>query len=136
LTFLLDSDRVIDYLLGQSAATALLQLLESEGLAISEVTFGEIYDGIFHSKDPVAAEIVFQRFLTRVTVLSLSPAIWKRFAHIRGSLRRRGQLIPDFDILIAATAIHHDLTLVTRNQKHLARIPGLKLDVEYDDTPQ
>jgi predicted nucleic acid-binding protein len=62
LTFLLDSDRVIDYLLGQSAATALLQLLESEGLAISEVTFGEIYDGIFHSKDPVAAEIVFQRF--------------------------------------------------------------------------
>jgi tRNA(fMet)-specific endonuclease VapC len=45
-------------------------------------------------------------------------------------------LIPDFDILIAATAIHHDLTLVTRNQKHLARIPGLKLDVEYDDTPQ
>lgn len=32
-----------------------------------------------------------------------------------------------FDILIAATALHHDLALVTRNRAHFQRIPGLKL---------
>lgn len=33
----------------------------------------------------------------------------------------------DPDLLIAATALHHDLTLVTRNRKHFERIPGLDL---------
>jgi tRNA(fMet)-specific endonuclease VapC len=31
------------------------------------------------------------------------------------------------DLLIAATALEHDLTLVTRNQRHFARIPGLQI---------
>jgi len=36
-------------------------------------------------------------------------------------------MIGDFDILIAATALHHDLTLVTRNRRHFERIPNLAL---------
>lgn len=51
----------------------------------------------------------------------------ERFAGIRGDLRRRGQLIPDLDLLIAATALHHDLTLLTRNVRHFDRIPELRL---------
>jgi tRNA(fMet)-specific endonuclease VapC len=48
-------------------------------------------------------------------------------AVIRGDLKRRGLTIGDFDILIAATALHHDLTLVTRNRRHVSRIPDLQL---------
>src|SRR2546423_14731325 len=51
----------------------------------------------------------------------------QQFARIRGDLRRKGQIIGDFDILIASTAIHHHLTLVTRNIKDYQRIPNLKL---------
>ncbi len=36
-------------------------------------------------------------------------------------------LIPDADLFIAATALHHDLTLVTRNLKHFERVPGIRL---------
>ncbi len=36
-------------------------------------------------------------------------------------------MIGDFDILIAATAIQHHLTLLTRNIKDYQRIPSLKL---------
>jgi predicted nucleic acid-binding protein len=36
-------------------------------------------------------------------------------------------LIPDMDLLIAATALEHDLTLVTRNLSHFSRIPELRL---------
>jgi predicted nucleic acid-binding protein len=36
-------------------------------------------------------------------------------------------LIPDVDLLIAATALEEDLTLVTRNTRHFERIPDLKL---------
>jgi predicted nucleic acid-binding protein len=59
--------------------------------------------------------------------LALDRDIMTRFARIRGDLRRQGQSIGDLDLLIAATAIHHDLTLVTRNVRHYARIPDLKL---------
>jgi predicted nucleic acid-binding protein len=51
----------------------------------------------------------------------------ERFAFIRGELRANGQLIGDADLLIAATALEHDLTLVTQNLHHFNRIPGLKL---------
>ena len=51
----------------------------------------------------------------------------RRFALIRGDLRYRGELIGDPDILIAATALHHNLTLVTGNVRHFQRIAGLAL---------
>lgn len=51
----------------------------------------------------------------------------KRCALVRKQLRDSGQLIPAFDIVIATTALEHDLTLITRNAKHFARIEELKL---------
>lgn len=53
----------------------------------------------------------------------------RRFALLRGELRGRGQLIGDPDILIAATALHRDLTLLTRNHRHFTptRFPALTL---------
>jgi tRNA(fMet)-specific endonuclease VapC len=48
-----------------------------------------------------------------------------RFAQTRTLLRSQGMLIPDMDILIAATALAHNLTLLTRNVRHFQRIPGL-----------
>jgi len=51
----------------------------------------------------------------------------RRFARIRGELRKAGRAIGDFDILIAASAIRHDLVLITRNIRHYERIPELKI---------
>jgi len=50
----------------------------------------------------------------------------ERFAEICAYLRRRGELISDFDILIGATAVFHDLTVLTYNTRHFTRIPDLK----------
>jgi predicted nucleic acid-binding protein len=50
----------------------------------------------------------------------------ERFAETRAYLRKRGEGIPDFDLLIAATALHHDLTLLTFNLRHFGRVPDLK----------
>jgi|WetSurMetagenome_2_1015567.scaffolds.fasta_scaffold206553_2 tRNA(fMet)-specific endonuclease VapC len=43
-------------------------------------------------------------------------------------LRKQGNLLEDFDILLAATARMHDLTLVTGNRDHFGRIEGLALE--------
>ncbi len=127
MTYLVDSDWVADYLKGRSEALHFLRSLGAEGLAISLITYGEIYEGIYYGPDPKSHEAGFRRFLQWVDVLPLNQRIMQRFARVRGQLRKQGLLIGDPDILIAATALHHNLTLVTRNLDHFQRIADLKL---------
>jgi tRNA(fMet)-specific endonuclease VapC len=131
MSYLVDTDRVASYLNGRPDAVALLTSLRHEGLTISIITYGEIYDGIYASNDPRSKEAAFLQFLRRVEVLPLTRTVMKRFARIRGQLRRQGQIIGDPDILIAATALQHNLTLITRNIRHFGRITGLTI---YSET--
>jgi tRNA(fMet)-specific endonuclease VapC len=126
LSCLVDSDWVADGLAGRPAAVNLLTTLSEEGIAISLMTYGEIYEGIHYGNDPQQAEAGFRNFLRNVAVLPFTRSIMRCFARIRGELRRSGQIIGDPDILIAATALEQDLTLVSRNQVHFERIPGLR----------
>jgi tRNA(fMet)-specific endonuclease VapC len=127
VSYLVDSDRVADWLQGRPAAVDALRSLAADGLAISLVTYGEIYEGIYYGRDPAGSERVFRQFLRAVDVLPLTRPIMRRFARLRGDLRRRGQLIGDPDVLIAATALHHHLTLITGNRAHFERIPELRM---------
>ena len=127
MTYLVDSDVVADYLNGRVEAVDLLGQLAPDGLAISIVTFAEVYEGIYHGRDVGRFEATFQRFLTGVNVLGINKTIARRFARIRGALRAQGQPIAPSDVFIAATALHYDLILVTRNRRHYERISDLKL---------
>jgi len=127
MKYLVDSDVVADYLGAKPHAIDLLSALPKEEIAVSLVTVGEIYEGIYYGRDPQKAEVIFRQFLRLAEALPLTQTIMQRFAQIRGELRRKGQIIGDFDILIAATALHHDLLVVTRNTKDYQRIPQLRL---------
>jgi tRNA(fMet)-specific endonuclease VapC len=125
--YLIDTDRVADYLKRRPDAVTLLEGLLHDGIAISIITYGELYEGVYFGHDPQRHEGVLRRFLRGVDVLGVSRPIARRFAQISGTLRARGEPILPSDIFIAATAIHHDLILVTRNVRHFGRITGLKL---------
>ena len=127
MSYLVDTDRMASYLNGRQDAIELLSSLRDEGLSISIITYGEIFDGIYLSNDPRGKERAFSQLLRRVRVLPLNRTIMKRFARIRGQLRRQGLTVHDPDLLIAATALTHDLTLVTRNVRHFQRVPDLDL---------
>lgn len=127
MSYLVDKDVVADYLNGRSAAVQFLTGITSSYPAISIVTFGEIYDGIYFGRDPEKSERGFFAFLNEFDILSLDVDIMKRFAMIRGNLRRSGQLISDTDIMIAATAVHFGLRLVSHNQRHFRRVPDLEI---------
>lgn len=127
MKYLIDTDWVIDFLKGLPDATLLLRALAYEGAAISLITVGEIYDGVYGSTDPRASEAGFLLFLEEVAVLPLDQPIVKRFAQIRRELRSKGQRLADLDLLIAATALHYGLTLATRNVAHFQRIGGLNI---------
>jgi predicted nucleic acid-binding protein len=127
MSYLVDSDYVADWLKGKPEITGLLRTLAAGGLAISIITYGEIYEGIYYGRDPRTAEQGFLRFLRHVDVLPLHKPIMKRFAQLSGQLRSTGMIIGAPDILIGATALHYGLTMVTGNIRHFERLPGLAL---------
>ena len=127
MKYLIDSDWVADYLKGRPQAVELLQSLVDDELAISLLTYGEIYEGILFGRERKAHEQGFRRFLRNVEVVPFNRSIMRRFAEIRGTLRQEGRIIGDLDILIAATAIEGDQALLTRNRRHFERIPGLEI---------
>ncbi len=103
---------------------ALLTPRERDGLAISVVTLAELYEGIESTRDPGAARLVLNDFLKLVTVIPFSEKVAARFGTESARLRRLGQPLPDFDLVIAATAMQHGLTLLTED-RHFERIPSL-----------
>lgn len=94
---------------------------------MSVISLAELYEGAFAGADPARDLVLARRFLAGFKVLDVTRSIVTRFAQERASLRRRGSLIADSDLLIAATALTYDLTFVTRNDRHFARIGALKL---------
>ena len=50
------------------------------------------------------------------------------FAQHKVRLRRLGRMIDSFDLLIGCTALANNQTLVTRNTRHFADLPGLRLE--------
>lgn len=125
MAYLLDTDFVIELLRGRSKALNTLNHLAQQRMAMSLISVGEIYEGAFRSASPQAHLSGFRKFLRPFQILSLTDPVMEQFAEIRFNLRRRGQLIADFDILLGATALHYNLTLLTYNIRHLDRIEGL-----------
>lgn len=65
-------------------------------------------------------------------ILESSPEVSWRYGALYRYLKTNGLLIGGNDLWIAATALAHDLPLVTRNEGHFRRIPDLAV-VTYDD---
>ena len=129
MTYLIDTDWVIDHLNHIERVTRRLEERAPAGLALSIISLAELYEGVYYSRDPVESEAVLQRFLNpELTILGLDEETCKIFGKERGRLRAAGLLIGDCDLLIGATALRHHLTLLTNNRRHFERIEGLRVE--------
>ena len=95
----------------------------------SAVTVGELFKGAYRSsaKERHLTNIE-ERVLPAVTILPFDLSAARVFGKIRAELERAGNILPDADLQIAATALYHDLELVTGNLRHFRRIPNLRLN--------
>ncbi len=126
--YLVDTDWIVDVLHGNEPAIQTLLELAPQGLAISLISYGELYEGAYYAPNPQVALEGLGTFLQGKELLPLTTAIMERFGILRGQLTRSlRRQIGDMDLLIAATAITHDLTIVTRNLRDYQPIPGVKL---------
>lgn len=127
MKYLVDSDWLIDAFGGIVSAVQTLASLRHDTPAVSIISYGELFEGGVAMPDPEQKIAQLAEFLDEFELLGLDPSTMRIFAQVRNQLRVKGQLIPDLDILIASTALQYDLTLLTRNTRHFARIPNLRL---------
>ena len=70
----------------------------------------------------------FDVFCDESDILPVTDSIWNRASDLWADARNSGRPCEDADLVIAATAIEHQLTLVTGNTAHFSWIPGLVLE--------
>ena len=126
--YLIDSDVCIHAVRkGNESLTAMIRAIRSDGLAISVISYGEVLEGVLYSRERLANGQKWNAFVSGVDVVDVTMAVADVWADLRGALRSKGNIIADSDLLIASTAIRFGMTLVSRNVRHFARVPGLTL---------
>lgn len=128
---LLDTD-VISHLLRPAAPTHLLQRLHSVPLRhryLSAISVGEILHGIERTGRHEHIRMMLEtRFLAKAETLPFDLAAARIYARFKAYLQRIGQPLDEPDLRIAAIAIANDLTLISGNEAHFQRVPGLKFE--------
>ncbi|MDP9361915.1 MAG: PIN domain-containing protein [Acidobacteriota bacterium] len=129
MKYLLDTNTCIRYLNGTSR-TVLDRILAiaDDDIATSAITRAELYFGAEKSRDPEHSRRGQDRFLARFRSLAFDDAAAAFYASVRARTERSGTPIGPNDLLIAAIALTHSLTLVTHNTREFSRVPDLSLD--------
>jgi tRNA(fMet)-specific endonuclease VapC len=128
MTFLLDTDTCVFWLRGRPTVRARLAAVGPETIGVSTITLAELRYGAECSSQPAANHQAIDDFIGGVTVVGVDSEVARAFGEIKAHLRRQGNLIEDFDLLLAATALAHGMTLITNNTEHYGRIAQLTLE--------
>ncbi len=127
MSFLLDTDTCSEYL---RRPTGLFHrfVQHSGRLHLSAVGLSELYTWAHKQDDPSPIITAIAHLRAAMPVLPFDLPCAEMLGRIRGSQLRQGVSFASIDLLIAATALVHDLTLVTHNTKDFERIPDLRIE--------
>lgn len=126
--YLLDTDTIIYSLKGHPAVKKNLERNLHAALKISIITLMELYYGAYKSQKLASNLGKVKHLEATLEIIPLGKESAEVFAMLKADLEKAGTALDDFDLVLAACALSHDLTLVTNNVKHFKRIDGLKLD--------
>ena len=136
MAFLFDTDAISEVLKRRPlpAYVAWLRTLSRAEQFTSAVVVGELFKGAYRSADaPRHLRNIETRVLPAVTVLAYDVEVARIYGALQAQLEAAGRVLADADLQIAATAVHHDLDLVTGNLRHFRRITSLRLCTVLDE---
>jgi tRNA(fMet)-specific endonuclease VapC len=123
--YLLDTNIIIGLLNGEKGIADALG--ESSEVFVPVVAIGELYFGAAKSGRPEANRILIEKFIEGRVVLPCDLAVARQYGRVKNELRSRGAPLPENDIWIGAIALHHALTLVSRDH-HFREVEGLAVE--------
>lgn len=125
--FMLDTDSVSFALRGQGQVAANIVRRRPSEICVSSVAVAELRFGASRKKSTRLHGLI-DSFFANIAVLPFDAAAAFEFGRIGADLAERGSPIGDFDVLIAAHAVAASAVLITNNERHFARVRGLRVE--------
>ncbi len=127
--YFLDTDTFI-YIKNQKPTEVLHQfnLMEAGTIAVSVITYGELIRGAERSQRRRENLLILEQLFQLIPPCSLQAEVGRLYGEIRTGLEKKGQVIGNNDLWIAAHALSLELTLVSNNIREFSRIEGLRLE--------
>ena len=125
--YLLDTNICIYLFKGKYNLDKQFKKVGLKNCCISEITLAELKYGAECSNKAAENMEMINDFAKELTVIPIYNSL-DLYAKEKSKLRKAGNLIDDFDILIGVTAIANNLILVTENEKHFSRISKIKIE--------
>ncbi|MCF6269733.1 MAG: type II toxin-antitoxin system VapC family toxin [Melioribacteraceae bacterium] len=96
-------------------------------IEISLITYYEIVGGLL-AKNATKQLKIFEDFVIENLIIPMTEKSAKISAELYSLLKKSGRTVDDIDLLIAGIAIDNEMIMVTNNESHFNRIPGLKVE--------
>ena len=128
MRYLLDINICIYLINGDKSLKEKVKAIGVHSLGISNATLAELYFGAYNSEYTNDNLRNIADFKKNITAYSDSGESAEFFGKIKSELKNSGNIIEDFDILIASIAVANNCVLVTNNPRHFERIEGLQTE--------
>ena len=128
LKYLLDTNIVIYVLKRRPIEVLKIFNTNASRMAISSITLSELIYGAEKSLNVDKNLEAIEEFISHLEVLPYDAKASQHYGQIKASLEKRGEIIGENDIHIAAHAISQGLILVTNNVREFQRVSNLALE--------
>ncbi len=126
MSFLVDTDICSAYLKGNHQVWN--RFVQPGGrLHVSAITAAELFVWALRARSSSARLTALIEMLQDVPLLAVDGQVSHKFGEVRAHQLDQGLYTPDLDLLIAATALVHGLTLATHNGQDFTAVPGLRV---------
>ena len=105
-----------------------LKAAPPEQVFLSSIVKAELYYGAYRGSRREANLALLAQFFGAFATMPFDRDAEEIYGRLRAELARQGNLIGPNDLLIAATALAHGLTLVTHNVREFRRLPDLQIE--------
>jgi tRNA(fMet)-specific endonuclease VapC len=123
---ILDTDLLVAYLRQLEDARHWIGNREDEGpFCITPIQLLELYKGAYLSKKQQENVEEVQKLISGLKLLHITPLSAEIFGKIYSLLKQRGELIGEYDLIIASVALANSHPVVTRNIDHFNKVQGL-----------
>jgi tRNA(fMet)-specific endonuclease VapC len=133
LRFLLDTDACLWILQGREPLLTTLRKTSPEDLAIATISEAELRFTCLNSSDAAAAlERIELLLASPIQILPFDRAAAERYPQLRFALTSNP--IAERNLIVASSALAHDLTLVTTKADEFEHVPELRFVDVTEDT--
>ena len=129
MALIIDADVIIRGERGLFDLASWLEMQADEGPQIAAITVAELWHGVERATGDYKPrrESYLQMILEGLPVVSYTEATALEHARIWADLESSGKMIGFYDLIVAASALEHGGAVATFNQRHFARVRGLKV---------